>query len=438
MRAHTTKYLFLLFFFSSCCLGVFAQNPGKAAYMKAENLRKSKRYQEAIAKYEEAIRLEDNNYRYYFSRGKCYYAMKDYDLALSSFEETVELKKDFVFAYTLIAKIYRKKGDNMNAVYYYDMASKAEGDPKRKVGYKMEAVKLLLREKKTEEAQRHLSEAKQFAPDNLNILYFDAKISNQNGDYERARDNMITATAQLEGEPPATSAKYFYELGYAYNKLGDYNSAQQAWEKAYFGPYKAPIDRERSKNSPAYFYRVAVSYYIAGQYAESRQQIDKALELQNNFGAAYTLMGKMAKKEGNYSGAIDNFRTAANFEQDPNKKMRLQMMMTSLMVDSKDYNGAISSANEILSKQPGNSKVLYFKALSQYHVGEYGGSISTLESLLSNTSDSKSKARYNFIIGMAAKNTDVERAKEAFRSAMYGPYKPAAKIEYDKLNSNAG
>ena len=58
MRAHTTKYLFLLFFFSSCCLGVFAQNPGKAAYMKAENLRKSKRYQEAIAKYEEAIRLD--------------------------------------------------------------------------------------------------------------------------------------------------------------------------------------------------------------------------------------------------------------------------------------------------------------------------------------------------------------------------------------------
>ncbi len=438
MRAHTTKYLFLLLFLMSCSLGVMAQNPGKAAYMQAENLRKGKRYQEAVAKYEEAIRLEDSNYRYYFSRGKCYYAMKEFDLALSSFEETVELKKDFVFAYTLIAKIYKKKGDNANAVYYYDMASKAEGDPKRKVGYKMEAVKLLLRDNKSEEAQRHLAEAKQFAPDDLGILYFDAKISNKNGDYERARDNMVTATSQVANEPPATSAKYFYELGYAYNKLDDYNSAQQAWEKAYFGPYKPAIDRERSKNSPAYFYRIAISYYIAGQYQDARGQIDKALELQNNFGAAYTLMGKMAKKEGNYSGAIDNFRSAANFEQDPNKKMRLKMMMTSLQVDSKDYSGAISSANDILSKQPGNSKVMYFKALSQYHVGEYGGSISTLESLLSNTSDNKSKARYNFILGMAAKNTDVDRAKEAFRAAMFGPYKPAAKIEYDKLNGSAG
>jgi len=438
MRAHKTKYLLVLVFFISCCLGVVAQNPGKTAYQQAENLRKGKRYQEAIAKYEEAIRLEDNNYRYYFSRGKCYYAMKDYDLALSSFEETVELKKDFVFAYTLIAKIYRRKADNPNAVYYYDLASKAENDPKRKVGYKMEAVKLLLRDGKTEEAQGHLADAKRFAPDDLGILYFDAKISNQNGDHERARDNMMVATAKVADQPPATSAKYFYELGLAHNKLGDYKSAQTAWEKAYFGPYKSAIDRERSKNSPAYFYRIAVSYYVAGEYAEARTQIDKALELQNNFAAAYTLMGKMEKKQGNYNAAADNFRTAANFEQDPNKKMRLQMMLTGLQVNAGDYSGAISSADDILAKQPGNSKVKYYKALSQYHTGAYGSSISTLESLLSEANDNKTKARYNFVLGMAAKNTDQDRAKEAFRAAMYGPYKPAAKIEYDKLNGSAG
>ncbi len=438
MRTHTIKYFFLLVFLMTCFVGVKAQNSGIVAYRQAENLRKGKRYREAIAKYEEAIRLENNNYRYFFSRGKCYYAMKEFDLALSSFEETVELRRDFVFAYTLIAKIYRKRGDNENAVYYYDMASKAEGNPDRKVGYKMEAVKLLLRDKKMEEAQRHLSEAKQFAPGDLNILYFDAKISNQNGDYGRARDNMLAATPKVANDPPATSAKYYYELGYAYNKLGNYKGAQQAWEKAYFGPYKPAIDSERSKNSPAYFYRIAVSYYIAGQYQESRAYIDKALELQNNFGAAYTLLGKMAKKEGNFSSAIENYRIAANFEEDPNKKIRIQMMMTSLQIDAQDYSGAISSANEILSKQPENSQVMYYKAMSQYRTGNYMESISTLENLLSNTDDNKTKARYNFIIGMAARDTDVGRAREAFRSAMFGPYKPAAKIEYDKLSGDAG
>lgn len=438
MRAHKFYSLLIFVLLTSLCMGVMAQSPGRQSFIKAENLRKSKRYQEAITKYDEAIKLEPGNYRYYFSKGKCYYAMKDYDQALTAFEETVEYKKDFVFAYTLIAKIYRKKDEKDNAIYYYDLAFKAENDVKRKVGYKMEAVKLLLQDGKTDEAQRHLAEVKQVAPDNLNILYFDAKISNQNGDHQNALNNMQTATAQLENAPPAQAAKYFYELGYAYNKLDDYQNAQKAWEKAYFGQYKTLIDRERSKNSPTYFYRLAVSYYMTGNYTESKEQIDKALELQNNFSAAYMLMGKIAKKQGNYSSAIDNYRSAASFEQDPNKKVKLQMMLASMQLDVGDYSGAISSADEVLGKQPNNPRVMFTKAQAQYSAGQYRSSISTLESLLSNTNDSKAKARYNFVLGMAAKNTDVERAKEAFKGAMFGPYKPAAENEYGKLTGKAG
>jgi len=438
MRAHKFYSLFLFVLLTSFCVGAMAQNPGRQAFVKAENLRKAKRYQEAIQKYDEAIRLEAGNYRYYFSKGKCYYAMKDYDQALFAFEETVEYKKDFVFAYTLIAKIYRKKNEIENAIYYYDLAFKAENDPSRKVGYKMEAVKLLLKEGNTEEAQRHLTEVKQVAPDDLNILYFDAKISNQNGDHANARDNMLTATSQLEGKPPAQSAKYWYELGYAYNKLDDYQNAQKAWELAYFGRYKTLIDRERSKNSPSFFYRLAVSYYMTGNYDESRQQIDKALELQNNFSAAYMLMGRIAKKQGDFTTAIENYRSAASFEQDPNKKVKLQMMLASMQLDAGDYSGAINSANDVLNKQPNNAKIKYTKALAQYSSGQYPSSISTLEDLLNNTSDAKAKAKYNFVLGMAAKNTDVERAKEAFKNAMIGPYKPAAESEFGKLTGKAG
>ncbi|MEM0996989.1 MAG: tetratricopeptide repeat protein [Bacteroidota bacterium] len=438
MRAHKIHYFFMLVFCSMLCLDGLAQGAGKGAYIQAENLRKSKRYQEAIAKYDEAINLEPNNYRYFFSRGKCYYAMKDFDQALVSFEESVEYNKENVFAYTLIAKIYRRKEDLPNAVYYYDLAFKNEKDPKRKVGYKMEAVKLLLSQGKTEEAQSHLAEVKRVVPDNLNILYFDAKISNQNGDYANAKSNMEVATAKLEGQPAANAAKYWYEYGYALNKLDDYQGAQKAWEKAYFGRYKRLIDRERSKNSPAYFYRMAVSYYLVGAYNQSKEQIDKALELQSNFSAAYLLMGKMAKKQGDFTSAIDHYTSAANFENDPAKKTKLQTMLASLQLDAGDYQGALNTSNNVLSAQPGNPRVLYTKALSQFQLGMYDSSISTLESLLSASSDNRNKAKYQFIIGLAAKNTDIEKAKNAFRAAMYGPYKPAAKNELDKLMGKEG
>jgi tetratricopeptide (TPR) repeat protein len=435
MRALKIHFILLLSICMMLGTKAFSQggNLGKAAYIQAENLRKGKRYGEAIAKYDEAIKLEPGNYRYYFSRGKCYYAMKDYDLALSSFEETVEYKKDFVFAYTLIAKIYRKKEDLPNAIYYYDLAFQNEQDPKRKVGYKMEAIKLLLQENKTAEAQKHLAEVKAVAPDNLNILYFDAKISNQNGDYENAKSNMLTATSQLAAEAPAVAAKYWYELGYAYNKLGDYQNAQKAWEKAYFDKYKGLIDRERSINSPAYFYRMAVSYFMIGAYTECNEQINKALELQNNFSAAYLLKGKIDKKRGDFQSAIGNYKSAAEFETDPAKKGKLEAMLVGLQVDAEDFNGAIATANNVLSKQPNNPQIIYLKALSQYHSGQYNGAISSLESLMAGTTDQVTKAKYNFIIGMAAKNSDVEKAKVAFKGALFGPYKPAAANELAKL-----
>jgi tetratricopeptide (TPR) repeat protein len=438
MRALKIHIILLLAICMMFGAKVFAQGPGKASYIAAENLRKSKRYQEAIDKYDEAIKLEAGNYRYYFSRGKCYYAMKEYDLALSSFEETVEYKKDFVFAYTLIAKIYRKKEDLANAIYYYDLAFQNEQDPKRKVGYKMEAIKLLLQQDKTEEAQKHLAEVKEVAPDNMNILYFDAKISNQNGDYENAKNSMLTATSSpaMATEAPANAAKYWYELGYAYNKIGDYQNAQKAWEKAYFGKYKPLIDREKSINSPAYFYRMAVSYYMINAFDECKEQIDKALELQNNYSAAYVLMGKMDKKRGNFTGAVENYKNAANFETDPAKKGKLEAMLVSLQVDAEDFNGAVNTANSVLSKQPNNPQVIYLKALSQYHLGQFNSAIGSLESLMAGTTDNMTKAKYNFIIGMCARSSDPEKAKLAFKNAMFGPYKPAAKNELDKLMKN--
>jgi tetratricopeptide (TPR) repeat protein len=168
-------------------------------------------------------------------------------------------------------------------------------------------------------------------------------------------------------------------------------------------------------------------------YTECKAQIDKALELQNNFSAAYLLMGKIDKKRGDYSSAINNYKSATNFETDPAKKAKLESMLVSLQVDAEDFDGAISTANSVLGKQPNSPSIIYLKALAQYRTGQYNGAISSLESLMAGTTDNMTKAKYNFIIGMAARNSDTEKAKMAFKSAMFGPYKPAAKNELDKL-----
>lgn len=437
MRAPKTLFVLLLALFCFSGIQAWAQGPGKAAFMQAENLRRQKRYQEAIAKYDESLAQEAGNARYLFSKGKCYYSMKEYDLALSSLEEATQAKSDLTPAYSLIAKIYRRKNDNASAIYYYDQAFQNEGSKERKVQYKLEAVKLALKDGNIEEAKNHIREARGVDQENLNILYYDAKLSNKTGDYENAKDAMLVAASALENAPPAQSAKFYYELGFAFNNLNDYNNANKAWEKAYFGSYKRLIDRERSKNSPKFFYQKALSYYLAGQFDESQAELNRALELQNDFSAAYMLMGKMSKKQGNYTQAISHYQSAASMEQDPRRKTKLQVMLANMQLDAGDYSGALSTSNELLTGQGNNPRIMYLKALSQYHMGQYGSSITTLESMLGNPSlDNKSKAQYNFALGMAAKNTDVDKAKNAFKNAMYGPFKPAAKNELDQLLGN--
>jgi tetratricopeptide (TPR) repeat protein len=415
-----------------------AQGPGKTQFMEAQNLVKANRYPEAIAKFDEAIKLEPSNYKYLFARGKCYFKMKDTNLAIASLEDAVNAKADYTPALSLLAKAYEKNGDVDQAVHYYNSAFKYETDNSRKVAYKMAAVGLLLKAGRNDEAREHIREAKAVDPENPNLLYYDAKFANQGGDYETARDNMVALTSKMQGQPIASVAKYYYELGVAYNGLGDYQNANKAWEQAYFGEYKKLIDRERSKNSPAFYYRMAVSYYMTGNYEEAEGQIKKSLELQNNFASAYSLRGKIAKKQGNYTQAISAFSSAADYEADPKKKASLLNQLANLQVDAGDFSGALSTINQLIGTAP-SPNLVYNKALAQYNLGQYSGAISTLEEGLAIPNlDPNNKAKFNLLLGMAAKNTDKERAIEAFRAASFGPFKPAAKNELDALNGKAG
>lgn len=406
-----------------------------AFFKKGEEYRKAKNYSEALLQYRQAISAEPSNYRYLFAEGKCYNSMKDYDNAISSFQRCVEAKTDYTNGYVMLANCYKKKSAWADAAYNFDQAFNYESDPGKKVTYKMEMVKLLLKEGKKAEAQDAIAEAKSIDPKNLNLLYYEAKLANEAGDFAVARDAMTDALPQLENMPSAEGAKYFYELGFAYYQLGDFTNSQKVWEKCYFGVWKQKIDQIRAKNNPVYFYRIASSYFAGGQNDEAREQVQKALELQNNYANAYVLLGKIDKKEGNFTQAINNFETAIGMEADPAKKAKILASLLQLQMDAGDHSGALGSANEILGVDPNNARVLFSKAQAQFELGQFASCISTCETLLAAgaNADQATKAKYNFLLGMAAKNTDPEMAKGAFKAALFGAYKAAAKNEYDIL-----
>ncbi|WNJ20903.1 tetratricopeptide repeat protein [Pontibacter sp. G13] len=419
-----------------------AQGPGKRAYLAAENFRKQGKCQDAITQYHDAIRLEPNNYKYYFQRGKCEYKLRDMDAAKESFKATIDYQKNFTPAYALLAKIYKDGGDYTNAIYYYEEAAKYEQQKGRKVQYKLLLVNLLLKEERSYDAKRHIREAKTIDATNPNVLFYEGEIALEDRQWRQAEDSYTKALSseRLKSANPAEKAKYFYGLGLAKSNLGDAAGAKKAWANANFGPYKKLIAQEMMKNNHVYYYRIAVSYYLNGEYKLAQQHIQKTLELQNNFGSAFILQGKIAQKQGNTSGAINHYKKAISAEQDASKRSKMYYMVAKLQIDNNDAYGALSSLNEAFSGDPkaaANTRLLYLKAKAEYNSRKYNDAVATLDKLMQAKLDTKSKAKYSFMLGMAAKATsDNERAREAFKNAMYGPYKPAAQMELEKLKGN--
>lgn len=432
-------YLLLLF---ACLLVLIplqsnAQAPGRAAFIQGENLRKQNRCQDAIDKYNEAISAEPKNYKYFFARGKCEYKLKQIEDAKESFRRTVEEREDYSPAYSLLAKLYRDEGKVDDAIYYYEQAARYERSDSRKLQYKLLVINLLLKDDRTYDARRHIEEARDIDPSNPKILYYTAELAAQDEDWRRAKEDyeMALNSDQLKNASPAVKAKYYYGLGLAYSNLGDNENARKAWAKANFGPYKKMIQQQLQQTSHVYFYKIALSYYLNGEYEESERYIDKALELQRDFSSAFILRGKIEKKRGNMSRAIQYYEDAIQLEKDPARKAKMYSLVASLQLSNNDSYGALASISRALDANPNNSKLLYMQAKAEYGSGRYTDAIATLDKMLAAGVDTRTKARYNFMKGMAARRAgDLDVAKKAFEDARYGPYKPAASIELDKLN----
>ncbi|MEO0469190.1 MAG: tetratricopeptide repeat protein [Bacteroidota bacterium] len=420
---------------------LLAQGPGKRSYLAAESLRKQNNCRDAIRQYDEAIKLEPSNYKYYFQRGKCEYKMKNFDGAKESFKYTVEFKRNFTPAYSLLAKIYKNEKDYANAIYYYEEAARYESNTNRKVQYKLLLVNLLMKEDRVRDARRHISEAKSLDPSHPNILYYNAEISASDKNWDAARKDYETAlnSERLASASPAEKAKYYYGLGLALSNLGDAAGAKKAWSKANFGRYKQLIAQQMRENNHVFYYKIAVSYYLNGEYDEAERFIQKALELQSNFSSAFILKGKISYKKGNTLQAINHYQRAISMERSPEKKAKMYRLIASLQLKNNDSSSALNSITKAMEASNGKSaSLLYMKAKAEYSVGRYNDAVSTLENLLQAGVDTKSKAKYSFMLGMAAKKSrDTEKARTAFKNALYGPYKPAAKVELDKLTGKS-
>jgi tetratricopeptide (TPR) repeat protein len=92
----------------------------KIASMNAGN------FDKAISDYNEAIRLDPNDFAVHWHRGIAYYHHADYEKAISDFTELIRLDPNRACGYYFRGTVYDKRGDFDRAINNYNNAIRVE------------------------------------------------------------------------------------------------------------------------------------------------------------------------------------------------------------------------------------------------------------------------------------------------------------------------
>jgi tetratricopeptide (TPR) repeat protein len=407
----------------------FAQD-GLSYYVDGENLRRSGQHEKAVQEFTRALQKEPNNYKYLYAKAQSEYQLKKTDAALTSLNSAIKLKDDFAPAYTMLAQIYRSKGDLERASSYYDQAFKYEEDASRKVQYKMLVMNKYLRDGNYEEALVKVKEAKAVAPNNEAVMLYYARICNRLGRYDEAASAVLSIEEKIKAAKPEVSAGYYFELGYAYYHQNQFDKAKTVWEKANFGDFKAKLERFGAKYSA----NVGLAYFKFYQNDLARSYAEKALMIEKDFPAAHVILTQLSKRTTDQAGVISSIQNAVNATSDPQKKLPLYIQECELELAAGRFDDAIATADKALAIKADDPKSNLNKAIAMYHKGMYKETTELVKKALLTRYDGATTAELNFLLGMSAKKmANTELAKQAFMVSLRSTLKDATEVELKGL-----
>jgi tetratricopeptide (TPR) repeat protein len=237
-------------------------------FSKAAGLAKNKKYAESAVAYEEVMKVSQKyNDSVVFNSAKKNVTIIYYDLGNKAFNE----KKD-AEAIKYYSKVLSNDPQHIKATYYSTSAYKRMNN---KVKFEEMLAKVLEMAKtsndtkveadanklaknfyltsysnsyrlgKVGEAIANLNTALKYSPDDKEVLYYLGQAYNTQKKFDLALENLNKAV-ELETGNAEAKAKYFYEIGLAYEGKANNSGACGAFQNALYGQFAASAKAKRT------------------------------------------------------------------------------------------------------------------------------------------------------------------------------------------------
>lgn len=306
---------------------------------EADSLLNEGKYDAAMNRYNEVLKLDANNYNAYNGRGLVRIYTKKYYEAIGDLNTALEIDPQGSRAYNNrgLAKFYL--GDKQSALSDYTEALKL--DSNMFIAYKNRGL-LYLRDSRYTEGAADFTKAMMLRPEDGDAHFKFGVAIAQLGRYEEA----------LASYTKATSLDYLTEELYNYRgvteyKLKKYSEATESFREA----------MKKNAENLQYVDNLGNALYRLQKYSEAEAVFEAYLKKSNKNADIYNMLGLCKYQEEEYKGAIANFtkaievngKVAVFFENRGDAKSQLE-----------DYTGAIADYTLSISVNP-NDAELFFK-----------------------------------------------------------------------------
>lgn len=406
---------------------------------KAEFLTNNSRYEEALGIIDQALKVSSKDAFIHYRKAETLIGLGRFREAIGSLEKSVQLNPKYMEAYEMLGNLYSQFRKAPQAVKNYEQAysissaqSAAESDSEKKskinsdrLRYKIEIINILFIVRRHKFAKPHIDRALELEPDNFDVKFMLVQYHNEMQEYEEAlaiMEELIKEVPEAEG-----NEKYFYELGVAYHRLGQYKKAQAEFAKIKAGPELSRIRQFQ----PEFYYSVSMAYFTVYAFQECEKYLDITLALKADHKEALELKQKLAGVKVPKGPMIAAMDAQVKVEKDPVALAEKYKELADLHYQAESFQEAIAACNESLSINEKQLDVVFLKAMCEYRLKQPDDATAMLDKIVKNPSLKPGiKARFHFARGLIYKaGNNLNAAESAFKSAYTGPYRAAAMNE---------
>jgi len=297
-------------------------------------------FEMAISSYKKIIELDKSRDNAYYGLGMTYVKMRRFNDALPMLEKAVELNPDYMNAYLYIGNAHQDLKNFAKAADAYEKFLESQPEDSWETYYNLAVCRTELEQ--FDEAIAAFQEAFKEKPQDQRIIYDLAQAYEKAKQYDKAEEFYLKIS-ELTPEDPVRA----------------YRAVLMMYDKAKMTDKSIEIAKkisEMDSNNYESFYNLGFMYQNAKRFNEAIEAYKKAIELNPGYEYSYSSIGYIYYQLGNYRRSLEYYRKLVEFIPDnPDYWYIIGVDYMQL----KDFNSALEPLKKAVELRPDHAYALF-------------------------------------------------------------------------------